>query len=259
MPPRRKKEKFQQLTEFERGRIIGLWEKGFFLVAANVQGSSSTVMWVWKHWTDEHGTTWEIVNWQRKVTSACNNRHLLRMAVNNRTSSFRQLVTRFSVATGILISSSLICKRLLHRGERSRVLLCMILPSHQIINGCVCNGLISTEPGKLICIKFSFQIDHTSVCAALIGAFMLNAMPVNAAFQSAFWNDIVAKVTVSGEISHHRRSNLLRIEDNFNSNTSTSVKCYSPKSFPSFKSSLELSYWRIMHAHMLQRLFQTSA
>ncbi|PRD36642.1 UNVERIFIED_CONTAM: hypothetical protein NCL1_08023 [Trichonephila clavipes] len=39
--------------------------------------------------------------------------------------------------------------------------------------------------------------------------------------------------------------------------TGTSVKCYSPKSFPSFKTSLELSSRRIMHSHMLQRLFET--
>ncbi|GFT72536.1 uncharacterized protein TNCV_973981 [Trichonephila clavipes] len=39
--------------------------------------------------------------------------------------------------------------------------------------------------------------------------------------------------------------------------TGTSVKCYSPKSFPSFQASLELSFIRIMHAHMLQRLFKT--
>ncbi|GFS76699.1 uncharacterized protein TNCV_1622721 [Trichonephila clavipes] len=39
--------------------------------------------------------------------------------------------------------------------------------------------------------------------------------------------------------------------------TGTFVKCYSPKSFPSFKSSLELYFSRIMHAHMLQRLFET--
>ncbi|GFV12188.1 uncharacterized protein TNCV_1536851 [Trichonephila clavipes] len=41
--------------------------------------------------------------------------------------------------------------------------------------------------------------------------------------------------------------------------TSTSVKCYSPKSFPSLKASLEQSFSRIMHAHMLQKLFKTSA
>ena len=40
--------------------------------------------------------------------------------------------------------------------------------------------------------------------------------------------------------------------------TGTSVKCYSPNLFPSFKPFLELSFCRIMHTHMLQRLFETS-
>ena len=34
--------------------------------------------------------------------------------------------------------------------------------------------------------------------------------------------------------------------------------CFSPKSFPSFKTSLELSFRKITHAHMLQRFFETS-
>ena len=37
----------------------------------------------------------------------------------------------------------------------------------------------------------------------------------------------------------------------------TSVKCYSPKSFPSFKVSMEISFNRIMCDHILQRLFET--
>ncbi|GFV78039.1 uncharacterized protein TNCV_1931 [Trichonephila clavipes] len=40
--------------------------------------------------------------------------------------------------------------------------------------------------------------------------------------------------------------------------TGTSVKCCSLKSFPTFKESLELSFSRIMHAHILQSLFETS-
>ncbi|GFX40466.1 uncharacterized protein TNCV_1412761 [Trichonephila clavipes] len=41
--------------------------------------------------------------------------------------------------------------------------------------------------------------------------------------------------------------------------TGTFVKCYSPKSFLSFKASLELYFSRIMHVHMLQRLFEIHA
>ncbi|GFX82567.1 uncharacterized protein TNCV_2167151 [Trichonephila clavipes] len=40
--------------------------------------------------------------------------------------------------------------------------------------------------------------------------------------------------------------------------TGASIKCYSSKSFSHYKASLELSFSRIMHAHMLQRLFETS-
>ncbi|GFX71762.1 uncharacterized protein TNCV_4132081 [Trichonephila clavipes] len=39
--------------------------------------------------------------------------------------------------------------------------------------------------------------------------------------------------------------------------TGTSVKCNSSKSFLSFKAYLDLSCSRIMHAHMVQRLFET--
>ena len=40
--------------------------------------------------------------------------------------------------------------------------------------------------------------------------------------------------------------------------TGTSLKYYSPISSPSFKASLELSFSKIMHAYMLQRLFDAA-
>ncbi|GFT62858.1 uncharacterized protein TNCV_1606841 [Trichonephila clavipes] len=87
MPPRRNKEKFQQLTEFERGRIIGLREGGFLLyhaIGARVQRNSSTLMRVWNQWTDEHRTTRKTGSGRRKVTSGRDDRHLLHMTVNDR-------------------------------------------------------------------------------------------------------------------------------------------------------------------------------
>ncbi|GFX87466.1 transposable element Tcb2 transposase [Trichonephila clavipes] len=48
------------------------------------------------------------------------------MAVNDRTTSSRQLAARWSTATGVLMSASLIRRRLLHRGLRARV------PLHRI-------------------------------------------------------------------------------------------------------------------------------
>ncbi|GFV55273.1 transposable element Tc1 transposase [Trichonephila clavipes] len=118
MPPRRKKEKLQQLTEFERRRIIGLRDGGFSYraVGARVQRNSSTVMRVLKQWTDEHRTTKKTGSGRRKVTSACVDGHLLRMVVNGRTAS-----SSWSTATGVLMVTSSIRRHLLHRGLRARV------------------------------------------------------------------------------------------------------------------------------------------
>ncbi|GFU29619.1 hypothetical protein TNCV_2408451 [Trichonephila clavipes] len=51
-------------------------------------------------------------NWQ--WTPACDDRHLLRMAVNDRTASSRKLAARWSTTTGVLMSASSIRRCLLH-------------------------------------------------------------------------------------------------------------------------------------------------
>ncbi|GFW47845.1 transposable element Tcb2 transposase [Trichonephila clavipes] len=55
-------------------------------------------------------------------------------------------------------------------------------PSPQTIDGCAYNGLMSPGPGKLIGTKLSFQMNHASVCGTMMAAFVLDAIPVNAAF-----------------------------------------------------------------------------
>ena len=68
MPKRWKNEKFQQLTEFERERIIGLREGGFSYCAivVRVQWNISTVMAAQKTGSG-----------QQKGTSMHDDRHLL--------------------------------------------------------------------------------------------------------------------------------------------------------------------------------------
>ncbi|GFY25068.1 transposable element Tcb2 transposase [Trichonephila clavipes] len=151
---------------------------------ARVKRNSSTVMRVWKQWTDEHRTTRKTGSGRRKVTSVRDD-HLLRKAVNDRTASSRQLAARWSTDTGVLISVSSIHRRLLHRRLRARCLYTGS-SSRQAMDGCVCNGLMSTEPVKLIDTKLSFQRNHATVCGTMTTAFVLDAMPVNAAFQSGY-------------------------------------------------------------------------
>ncbi|GFX33054.1 transposable element Tc1 transposase [Trichonephila clavipes] len=76
-------------------------------------------MQVWKQWTDEHCTR-KTGSGRRKVTSARDDRHLLHMAVNDRTVFSRKLAARWSTAAGVLMSASSIRRRLLHRALRSR-------------------------------------------------------------------------------------------------------------------------------------------
>ncbi|GFX42038.1 transposable element Tcb2 transposase [Trichonephila clavipes] len=66
------------------------------------------------------------------------------------------------------------------------------IPSRQTIDVCVCNELMSKKPGKLIGTKWSFQMNNAPICGTMMAAFVSDAMPVNAAFQSALSNDIGA-------------------------------------------------------------------
>nr|XP_042894794.1 uncharacterized protein LOC122268735 [Parasteatoda tepidariorum] len=122
MPLRRKRARFQQLTEFERGRIFSLREAGLShcAVAARVQRNSSTVMRVWKQWTDECQTTRKSGSGPRNVTSACDDRHLVRKALTGHTAPSRQLAAQLSIATGVSLCASLIRRRQLQRGLRAK-------------------------------------------------------------------------------------------------------------------------------------------
>ncbi|GFY08271.1 transposable element Tc1 transposase [Trichonephila clavipes] len=123
MPRRRKGVKFEQISEFERGRIVGLREAGlsYRAVAARVQRNSSTIMRVWKQWTDEGQTARKSGSGLRNVRSARDDRRLVRMAQTDRTASSRQLVAQWSTATGVSLCASSIRRRLLQRGLRARI------------------------------------------------------------------------------------------------------------------------------------------
>ena len=51
----------------------------------------------------------------------------------------------------------------------------------------------STEPGKMIGTKMSFQVNYSSVCGTIVAAIVLDAMPVNDILHNALSNDKVAE------------------------------------------------------------------
>ncbi|GFV79435.1 transposable element Tcb2 transposase [Trichonephila clavipes] len=123
MPRRRKGAKFEQISQFERGRIVGHREAGlsYRAVAARVQRNSSTIMRVSKQWTDEGRTARKSGSGPRNVTSARDDRRLVRMAQTDRTASSRQLAAQLSNATGVSLCASSIRRRLLQRELRARI------------------------------------------------------------------------------------------------------------------------------------------
>ncbi|GFW34402.1 transposable element Tc1 transposase [Trichonephila clavipes] len=123
MPRRRKGAKFEQISEFKRGRIFGLREArlSYRAVAARVQRNSSTIMRVSKQWTDEGRTDRKSRRGLRNVTSARDDRRLMRMAQTDRTASSRQLAAQWSTATGVSLCASSVRRRLLQRGLHARI------------------------------------------------------------------------------------------------------------------------------------------
>ncbi|GFX76589.1 retrovirus-related Pol polyprotein from transposon 412 [Trichonephila clavipes] len=95
--------------------IVGLREAGlsYRAVAARVQRNSSTIMRVSKQWTDEGRTARKSVSGPRNVTSAREDRRLVRMAQTDRTAFSRQLAAQWSTATRVSLCASSIRRRLL--------------------------------------------------------------------------------------------------------------------------------------------------
>ena len=88
--------------------------------------------------------------------------------------------------------ASSIHRNLLYRKLRARVPLYKI-PATANVDDCIYNGLINTEPFKPIGTKLSFQRNHASFSRTTKAAFVLDALPVNAAFQSALSKNIVSE------------------------------------------------------------------
>ncbi|KFM67459.1 Transposable element Tcb2 transposase, partial [Stegodyphus mimosarum] len=111
-------------------QVLPLQHAVMLQVVSHCERNSSTVMRVWKQWTDECRTTRKSGSGPRNVTSARDDRHLVRMARTDRTASSRQLAALWSIATGVSLCASSIRRRLLQCGLRARTPLYRIPLTH---------------------------------------------------------------------------------------------------------------------------------
>ena len=97
MPCRHIRVQYQQVSAFERGRMVGLREAGLSYrdIAAHTGHAAMTVMPVWNHWREE-----DRMQRPHNVTTARHDRHLVRMAMIDHTASSTMLNRCWNTATG---------------------------------------------------------------------------------------------------------------------------------------------------------------
>ncbi|GFU68635.1 transposable element Tc1 transposase [Trichonephila clavipes] len=122
-------------------------------------------MRVSKQWTDEGRTARKSGSGPRNVTSARDDRRLVRMAQTDRTASSRQLAAQWSTATGFLS-----CKTIADCGY----------------NGPMCIGVGVPDWQQVV-----FLTNPASICGTMMIEFVSGAMPVNGTFRSALSNATV--------------------------------------------------------------------
>ena len=123
MPRRRERAQYQKVSAFERSRMVGLREAGLSYrdIAACTGHAAMKVMRVWNQWREEGRTQRRAGTGSRNVTTARDGRHLVRMAVTDRTVSSTMLVRCWSTATGLELSALTVRRRLLMAGLVARM------------------------------------------------------------------------------------------------------------------------------------------
>ena len=149
---------------------------------------------------------------------------------------------------GLRVPTS-ICKIPPHRKHQSNRLM-NIRTVVQISNKlCFLTSCPTSIPAIVLCSPIVLPY-HALICGTMMATFMLDAVPVNTTFRSALLKVIIKE---HSEIFLGVR---MRIMDDLNcyvlwvilTATSKSEKCWSPKSFLSFKTFMVLSFNGIMSA-----------
>ena len=117
MPCQCKRAQYQQVNAFEQGRMVCLQEAGvtYYDIAA------MTVMRVWNQWREEGHTQRRAGTGPHNVTTAWDDRHLVRIAMTDHTASSTVLSQLWSTATGLNLSASTVRRCLLRARLVARV------------------------------------------------------------------------------------------------------------------------------------------
>ncbi|GBO24776.1 hypothetical protein AVEN_88794-1 [Araneus ventricosus] len=118
MPLRRRRSHYQQLTEFEKGRVVGQREGGFSSrdIAERLSRNVSTVHDCWQQWSRECTASRRPGSGRPRGTTERKDRRVQRMAVAHRTASAAEI----RAAVGATVTQRTVTNRLLQGQLRVR-------------------------------------------------------------------------------------------------------------------------------------------
>lgn len=136
MPRVRQHQHFVQLSDFERGRIIGMREAGLSLreIARRVNRNVSSVLRCWSKWSEEGVQHRRRGSGRPRRTTDREERRLRLLATRDRFSTTRSIANDWMRGTGLRMSMSTVYRRIRSYGLRSyRPFLCLPLtPLHRL-------------------------------------------------------------------------------------------------------------------------------
>ncbi|GBL97074.1 hypothetical protein AVEN_254116-1 [Araneus ventricosus] len=111
MPLRRRRSHYQQLTEFKRGRVVGLREGGFSFrdITERLGRNVPTVHDCWQQWSREGAASRRPRSGRPRGTTEREDRRVRRMAVAHRIASAAEI----RAAVGTTVTQRTVTNRLL--------------------------------------------------------------------------------------------------------------------------------------------------
>ena len=222
MPRRHERAQYQQVSAFKWGRMVGLREAGLSYrdIAARTGYAATTVMRVWNQWRVKGRTQRRAGTGPHNVTRAWDDRHLVPMAVTDRTASSTVLSWRWSTATGLDLSASTVCHLLLRAGLVARMPLCQLPLSrdHQCLRlQCAreCHHWHAEWQNVVFLGESRFNMSYND------GHIHVQCYADERNLRACIlqWHrGPTSSVMVWDAIGYNMRSRLLRIEGNLNSN-----------------------------------------
>ena len=108
MPRRKQRSSFDQVSEFDRGRIVAYRDCGlsFRKISSRVGRNQTTVMRICDRWMQEGTTDRRVRSHPPQCTTSRDDRRIVRMAVTDRSATSR---TNHSTAHSVCTASSSVC------------------------------------------------------------------------------------------------------------------------------------------------------